>query len=172
MEILEEVWTNIPGFPTYSVSNLGDVMNNKTEKLVKPHLTPHGVQYIPLHKKGANYTRSVKVLVARAYLEGQTKKFSTPINKDGNKSNNRVDNLAWRPLWFANKYSRQFLLPFDHEEDGPVVERATQEEYATIREAAIENGLLFRDVYRSIFSEQPVFPTKQVFMIPHSIQVR
>lgn len=172
MEVIEEVWVNIPDFDRYSVSNMGRVMNVRTEKLVKPQLTPQGITYVPLYTPNGNVARSIKVLVAKAFVDGETKIFDTPINKDGNKSNNQADNLVWRPRWFAIKYSRQFLSIFDKELDGPVYENETDERFETIREVAITFGLLFRDVYRSSYSKTPVFPTGQVFRIPNSIHVR
>lgn len=172
METIEEAWITIPGFKRYSVSNYGYVMNIRTEKLVKPQLTPQGVVYVPLYEGGRNQARSVKVLVAKAFVEGETKIFDTPINKDGNKSNNQVSNLVWRPRWFAVKYSRQFLTNYIRCDNGPVYDVKTEERFETIREVGISYGLLFRDVYRSTYSETPVFPTEQVFRIPNSIHVR
>jgi len=172
METLEEVWVTIPDVPGYSVSNLGDVMNNKTETLIKPQLTPQGIVYVPLYSGSKTITRSVKVLVAKAFVEGETEVFGTPINLDGDKTNNRVDNIVWRPLWFAVKYSRQFLVPYDKSEIGPVYDTLTQDRYETVYEVAVTHGLLFRDVYRSCFSSTRVFPTGHTFHIPDTIQVR
>jgi hypothetical protein len=172
MEVIEEVWATISDVPGYSVSNHGDVMNNKTETLIKPQLTPQGIVYVPLYADSKTITRSVKVLVAKAFVAGETDIFGTPINLDGDKTNNRVDNIVWRPLWFAVKYSRQFLHPYIHAEVGPVYDIATQDRYETVYEVAVTNGLLFREVYRSCFSSTRVFPTGQTFHIPDTIQVR
>lgn len=170
-EVYEEIWTTIPDFPRYSVSNTGDVMNNRTEKLVKPQLTPQGVVYVPLFEDGDQHVRSVKVLVAKAFVEGETEVFDTPINKDGNKTNNHYTNLVWRPRWFAVKYSRQFLKPQLHSDVGPVYDDINGEQYLNVYEAATANGLLIRDVFRSTFSDAPVFPTWQVFRIPGRLRV-
>lgn len=172
MDVLEEVWEPIPGFPLYSVSNLGRVMNIKTERPIKPQLTPQGVVYVPMYADGRNQTKSVKVLVAKAFLEGETRVFNTPINRDGNKTNNRVDNLLWRPLWFAVKYSHQFNKPYVHEKKGPVYECETEARFEDIFEAGITFGLLFREVYLSTYTGIKVAPTGQRFRIPGTIQVR
>lgn len=173
MEVtMEEVWKEIPDFPRYSVSNLGHIMNIRTEKLVKPQLTPQGVVYVPMYEGGENHTRSVKVLVARAFLEGETKIFDTPINKDGDKTNNRVDNLLWRPRWFAVKFSRQFPVVYPHAYFGPIYETETDDRFDTIYEVGVLYGLLFKDIFRSIYSQTPVFPTNQIFRTPDPIQVR
>lgn len=167
MNDVEEVWATIPGLEDrYSVSNLGHVMNIRTEKLIKPQLTPQGISYVPLYSDAGNVTRSIKVLVARAFVEGEDVVFDTPINMDGQKSNNRADNLVWRPRWFAVKYSRQFLTDYRHAEEGPIFDMGSDIKYDTIREVGIRFGLLFRDIHRSTYTATPVFPTDQVFRIP------
>lgn len=174
MDELEEVWKEIPDFPKYAVSNLGRVMNIRTENIVKEQRTPQGIIYVPLYG-GPEKTKSVKVLVARAFLDHgdlDPKVFDTPINKDGDKSNNRVDNLAWRPRWFAVKYSRQFLSPHPNSHVGPVYDKATNAMYDNVYTVAVTFGLLIRHIYRSTYAETPVFPTQQVFSIPNTIHVR
>jgi hypothetical protein len=174
MDELEEVWAEIPDFPKYVVSNLGRVMNIRTENVVKEQLTPQGIVYVPLYG-GPEKTKSVKLLVARAFLdygEYDPKVFDTPINKDGDKTNNRVDNLAWRPRWFAVKYSRQFLIVNPNSHVGPVYDTATNMMYDNVYIVATTFGLLMRHVYRSTYAETPVFPTKQIFTIPNPIHVR
>lgn len=176
METIEEVWKEIPDFPRYAVSNLGRVMNIRTEQLVKAQLNPKGIEYVPLYEDNRSHTRSTKVLVANAFLdhdEYDPEIFDTPINKDGDKTNNRVDNLVWRPLWFAIRYSRQFSAERTMDADvGPVFDLGTDTEYDNVYVVATRFGLLFRDVHRSVYSESPVFPTGQVFRIPNPIHVR
>lgn len=176
VDVLEEVWKEIPDYPRYAISNLGRVMNQRTENIVKPQITNAGILYVPLYG-GPSKTKSVKLLVAHAFLDRpdyamDEKVFATAINKDGDKTNNRVDNLAWRPLWFAVKYSRQFLVPSEIEKKGPVFDTATNQEYENVYAAAVAFGLLFRHVYRSGYAEVPVFPTQQIFSIPQPIHVR
>jgi len=175
MDIIEEVWKDIPEFPRYMVSNLGNVMNVRTENLVKPQLTPQGILYVPLYGSDQGTTRSIKVLVAKAFLDHEgfdPKIFDTPINKDGDKTNNRVDNLAWRPRWFAVKYSRQFLTPHVNAHVGPVYDVTNNQVYDNVYIVATTFGLLMRHVYRSTYAETPVFPTEQIFSIPNPIHVR
>ncbi len=130
------------------------------------------VVYVPLVRDGEKHTRSIKLLVATAFVPGRSNIFDTPINKDGNKKNNYAENLVWRPRWFAIKYSRQFLSDYKHIARGPVYLLNTEIVYKTIYDASISNGLLFIEVFRSAYSQTPVFPTEQRFRIPNSIQVR
>ncbi len=171
MKVHEEVWKDIRGLKGYSVSSLGDVRNISTNHIIKPQITKNGILYVPLFVNGEKVTRSVKVLVAKAFVSGRTKVFDTAINLDGDKRNNRADNLVWRPRWHAVKYSRQFLVEYPHGKKGPVQELGEGDIFETIIEAGIVNGVLFRDVFTSCRTANPVFPTKQVFGFVDSIQV-
>lgn len=172
MDSTEEIWEPIPDFPSYEVSNMGNVMNVVREKLVKPQINPQGVLYVPLYHNRRKTTRAVRALVANAFVEGKTRSFDTPINRDGDKHNNRADNLVWRPRWFAVTFSRQFGKDYPHADKGPVFDVATGLEYESVYEVATTFGLLMKDVYRSSYSETAVFPTRQVFHIPKAIHVR
>jgi len=165
METIEEVWVEIKGSEGYSISNLGEVKNNSTGGLIKPQISPQGVMYVPLYVNGEKVTRAVKPLVAKNFVPGQTKIFDTAINLDGDKRNNRMDNLAWRPRWFAVKYSRQFLTEFEYADRGPLQEKKSEEIFDNIYQAGVINGILFRDVFTSCRVGTPVFPTTQIFTI-------
>lgn len=167
MNDVNEVWATIEEFPRYSVSSLGFVMNVRTEKLVKPHLNQQGGLYVSLFEDDTQHGRSLKKLVARAFVEGESNMMDTPICLDGDKRNNRADNLMWRPLWFAQKYARQFTTEYAQADAGPVYDMSNEERYETVRDAAMSNGLLFRGVFISTYTNAPVFPTDQVFTIPH-----
>lgn len=173
MKVHEEVWKDIKGLKGYAVSSLGDVRNKSTDHIIKPQITKNGILYVPLYVNGEKVTRSVKVLVAKAFVPGRTKTFDTAINLDGDKRNNRADNLVWRPRWHAVKYSRQFLPQntYPHGKKGPVQELVEGDIFETIIEAGVTNGVLFRDVFTSCRTSNPVFPTKQIFGFVDSIQV-
>lgn len=162
MKLHEDVWVDIKDADGYQVSSAGEVRNASTGKLIKPQITPNGVVYIPLYVNGEKKARSLRPLVANAFVEGKTTMFNTAIHLDGDKLNHRADNLVWRPHWFAVKYSRQFLKSIAEESKGPVVD-SERRVYETVRDAGIANGVLFRDVYLSCRVGTPVFPTKQVF---------
>ncbi len=164
MEVVEEVWVDIKDAEGYSISSFGLVMNKASGKLIKPQLTPNGIVYVPLYVNGEKVTRSVKVMVANAFVEGKTNMFDTAINKDGNKMNNRADNLVWRPRWYAIKYSRQFRAEFPHSQKGPVQDSIGGEIFETIYVAGVSNGLLFKEIFTSCRTGAPVFPTAQVFV--------
>jgi len=160
---MDEHWSVIPEFPNYSVSDLGNVMNNITGRDIRLTLTSQGAVKVGLVRGGTQYTRSVKVLVAEAFVPGRTDIFDTPIQLDGYQHNNMAENLMWRPRWFAWKYSRQFAIESDYHSRGPIYDLDTGQRYADVYEVATRNGLLFQDVWRSVNLGYPTFPTKQVF---------
>lgn len=88
-----EEWRPIEGYEgLYEVSNLGAVRNVRTGN--RPPSNPYG--YVTLYKNGINTTRSRGFLVGTAFVPGKTKPNQCILHKDGNKSNNRADNLEWR----------------------------------------------------------------------------
>ena len=106
-EFIEE-WKTIEEFPNYDISNYGNIANNFNEVLLEVSKTKQGALKVGLVKDGKQYTRSVKVLVAEAFVIGQTDIFDTPILLDGNQSNCSAWNIEWRPRWHAWNYSYQF----------------------------------------------------------------
>lgn len=157
----------IEGFWDYYITINGDVVNAKTWRKMTTSPTAFGEPTVGLVRDGRQYRRSVKVLVARAFVEGETEIFDTPIQLDGNRNNLRADNIVWRPRWFAWKYSNQFQGGPDNYPDwyygGPVLDVVNGIRYDTVLEAAIENGILCRDILSSCNNQTQVFPTAQLF---------
>lgn len=124
----------------------------------------HGVTHVGLTKNRVQYRRSVTLLVATAFLaEFYKETFDAPINLDGDRSNNRVENLVWRPRWFAVKYHQQFK---DNTRRGfltPIRETKTGEEFESSWEAAIKYGLLDREILLATINNTYVWPTYQRF---------
>lgn len=102
---MEEVWKPIEGYEgRYEVSNLGRVKSLSrtiinTGRILKEkynclHLKRGGYHSVLLSKDGIKKTVQLHQLVARAFIEN--KKNHKAVNHiDGNKLNNRVDNLEW-----------------------------------------------------------------------------
>lgn len=163
---MEIMWAPIQDFPNYSVSNYGDVVNETTGRVLRQSTTLQGALKVKLFYEGGEITKSVKVLVAEAFIESPNELFNTPIHLDGNQRNCRADNIVWRPRWFAWKYTRQFVILPVYINRGPVLELDTQVQYFTVYDAATLNGLLFNGVWESIcLVKEEVFPTWQRFWI-------
>lgn len=112
----EEIWKDIKGYQGYQVSNLGRVRTyNKTTYTEKHgirqwqdrilHFKPstssranikQGMGYrVDLWKNGKPKTFLVARLVATTFLEDLINTDMTVNHKDGNRLNNRVENLEW-----------------------------------------------------------------------------
>jgi len=160
---METEWKPIPEFPEYLVSNYGDVVNGKTGKWIQLSVTQRGAVKVGLVYQRKQYTRSVSVLVADAFVPGRDVIYDTPIHLNGDKTNNRADNLAWRPRWFALAYTKQLDRISENDRLGPLRDIATDQRYFDIVEACTLHGLLFKDVRRAIVMKESVFPTIQRF---------
>lgn len=88
------LWKKIDGFENYSVSVEGKVRNDTTMKLLKQCLNNKGYSMINLWNNNKGHWKTIHRLVAIAFIPNPQDKPC--INHvDGNKQNNRVDNLEW-----------------------------------------------------------------------------
>lgn len=173
---MQEQWVELDEFPGYSVSDKGRVRNDSNGRLLNPSYNAGGVLKVNLSYDGKRHTRSVKILVAKAFVKGQTEIFNCPINLDGDPGNNCVYNLMWRPRWFAWKYTRQFVDqplwypggPMVDLDFGEIIDDDSGIVYEDIYQAATQNGVLFKDVWRGVFLSKRAFPTNQLFRLHNS----
>lgn len=92
-----EQWAEIPGYPAYRVSSLGNVWSDISQRNLKPGTNSSGYPCVVLYdgtvpKKPRSFT--VHSLVARAFLGDQP--IGTQVNHiDGNKRNNPASNLEY-----------------------------------------------------------------------------
>lgn len=162
---MTEQWKMIDLFPEYSVSNFGNVRSNKSSRILSISPNQYGVVQVGLMKNGVQYHRSVPLLVAKAFLPLKPGPFDTPINLDGDRLNNHVENLVWRPRWFAVKYNRQFRYPSDLHISRPIVDLKTGEISIDSMECAKRYGLLEEEVVLAVMNKSYVWPTYQEFRI-------
>lgn len=89
------MWKEIPGTQgIYSISDSGEVKNNRTDKTIKQSFYKNGYLGVGIVINGKQKRYRVHRLVAMTFLENPEKK--TQVNhKDGNKTNNSVSNLEW-----------------------------------------------------------------------------
>lgn len=156
-------WREIEMFPGYSVSNSGLIRNDNTDRMMRQSQNERGIVYVGMMKRGIQYKRSVSLLVAEAFLRVKPHpEFVSTINLDGDRWNNNVANLMWRPRWFATKYFQQFRI-------GPqgfgrwIEEVTTHELFPTSWDAALKYGLLDREITIAIMHRTYVWPTYQRF---------
>jgi hypothetical protein len=158
-----EEWKVIREFPDYSVSNEGRVRNERTDRIMALTLNQMGIVQVGLTKNSHYFKRAVAPLVAHAFIPRPFGPFDTPINLDGDRTNNFVENLMWRPRWFAVKYHKQFKQSFRHLNSHPIIDTKTGEIYTTEFDACVINGLLLDDLRHAIVNRTYVWPTYQIF---------
>jgi hypothetical protein len=166
--LTEEVWADIPGFSEYAISDLGRVYNRRTDRIMSVSLNNYGHVKITLVADGTRrrYTRAVSVMVAEAFLEVPHVLSDQLVVLDGDFTHLTPSNLAWRPTWFAWKYTRQLKERQPrHYENLPVLNLVTGAEYESIMQAGITEGLLFDDIWKSTYTAEPVYPNGSIFEI-------
>lgn len=124
-----EKWITINGKPNYEVSNLGQVRNKTTGKILAQYKTSTSDRwFVKIHKKNCNVAR----LVATAFIPPiEGKEYVNHI--DGNKLNNRADNLEWvnRSENEKHAFANGLKTPTRGERSG--MAKATQEQVDYIR---------------------------------------
>lgn len=91
-----EIWKDIDGYEgIYQVSNLGRVksFHRKTPTILKPMVNHKGYLRVELHNKTTCELRLIHRLVMEVFNPNDVNLQVNHI--DGDKSNNRLDNLEW-----------------------------------------------------------------------------
>ena len=91
---MSEVWKDIPEFDQYEVSDLGNVRNKKSQRVMIKFQSDSGYQRITLRCNKKYVTRDVHRLVALAFLPNPEGK-ATVNHKNRVKNDNRLENLEW-----------------------------------------------------------------------------
>lgn len=147
-----EIFQDIPGFDNYLVSNFGYVVNRRTDKILKPIRTASDSVRIGMTRDSVQHQRSLPLLVANSFIEQPAEHFNTPINLDSDRFNCRVDNLAWRPRWFANLYHKQFKSSYIVRARKSLEIVETGQRYRNLFEVCTTHGLLGTEVLNSAMS--------------------
>lgn len=105
---MEEVWKNINGYNgLYQVSNLGRVRSmprviNRSigtcvtkERILKTFQLKGGYVNVMLRINGKSVNHNVHRLVAETFIPNINPNYDCVNHIDGNKANNRIDNLEW-----------------------------------------------------------------------------
>lgn len=158
-----EKWATIEDFPDYAVSSEGNIRNKNTGRIMRTSSNQYDVLMVGLMRDGKQHKRSVPLLVLNAFMPERSSNFDTPINLNGHRTDNRLENLVWRPRWYAVLYNRQFAEPYEHPIVTPIRDPATGRIFPNSFSVATHYGLLEKDIVLSILNRTVVWITYQRF---------
>ena len=100
VEITMALYSKIEGFPNYVIRSDGYVINIKRGREMKNCLHTHsktGYQKYQcgLYHEGKQKNFTVSVLLAKAFIPGQSEERNSVDHKDQNSLNNNLSNLRW-----------------------------------------------------------------------------
>jgi len=142
---MTERWERIADFPAYEVSNIGNVRNRKTGKVLHQCKQPGAYNSVMLYSNSKKPKRCrVHRLVADAFLLNLDD-LPQVNHKDGNKTNNCVENLEWCTRSENQQHRRNVLKKGLR----PVVCVETQRFYESVKSAAEQNKSHIPNIVRA-----------------------
>lgn len=141
-------WLTCKENDNYEVSELGDIRNKKTKRLLKPKLRKsNGYLEVQFYDEGKRTYHYIHRLVANNFIPNPENK--TQVNhKDEIKSNNYRFNLEWMTPKENTQYSQGFPIEA-RDIDGNLVK-----EFKSFREA-IDEGYYTAQIKRSFMFQLP-----------------
>lgn len=137
------------GFPSYSVTYDGNILNKEGKALKSCDRGKKGYQVVTLYNNGTKKNVSVHQVVALAFLDNPNN-HDTVDHKDNDPRNNHADNLQWMAneknaskSWSAGNHDFQ-KKTVKQMKDGEVVR-----EYESIAHASREIGVHFSTISRA-----------------------
>jgi len=140
----EEIWAPINGFPTYAISNLGNIKHvGEREVLRKTAVNHQGFPTIVLFRDSMRYSRHVNKLVAEAFCAEPQYRDETAIwHVDGNLENCRADNLRWDRRDRVLEWNEMHRRSYPKYNTPKVQNNRTGQIYVNAYELALAEGIL------------------------------
>lgn len=129
-----EEWRKSKQFPKYEASSEGRIRNSKTGRILKTQINDHGYERLTLRRDKKQHSASVHRIIADAFydIDGSDLEVN---HIDGNKLNNRIDNLEYCTRSANTLHALKMKLRTPPNQIGiKVVE--TGEVYNSVRECA------------------------------------
>lgn len=132
---MNEQWRDIKGYEgLYQISNFGRIksLHYKNHRIMSVSVSNKGYERLVLSKNGKHQSVCVHVLVAKTFVANPDNKREVN-HKDGDKSNNRADNLEWSTRSENMKHAhKNKLLNLKYGADNPIA-KLTVEDVEYIR---------------------------------------
>lgn len=88
-----EVWKPAHNFPAYVCSTEGRIKNIRTQRIQKPTPNSKGCLKVSMYRDKKRYTMKIHRVIAETFLGAHPE--MDVRHKDGDRSNNRPENLEW-----------------------------------------------------------------------------
>ena len=143
-----EVWKDIPEYKgEYAASNLGNIKNLRTGRILKPRRDRYG--YLNVDIKG-KFCRNHR-LVAKAFLDNPNN-YNVVNHINGDKTDNRVENLEWTTVKANNQHARRSGINFDsyHKVYATRISDGKTFFFESTSSASLELGISLRKIIRAL----------------------
>lgn len=166
---MEEYWKDVVGYEDlYLVSNLGRIKTlykRKYGSIINVYINQQGYCFVRLNKNKKRTGLLLHRLVAKAFIPNPENKPQVN-HKDGNKQNNKVDNLEWvtssenmKHSWNNNLMSYNTYNSFNNNHKGKTVLQLDIEgnlinTYTSLTEASKTTGIKSSNISACCLNKQ------------------
>lgn len=143
---MTEIWKPVKDFRGYFISNYGQI--RRGAKVINDYLTGDGYRRVALYRDGKKIYKFTHHLVADAFIPNEEGKLYV-CHKDGNHSNNRVDNLtrdtkttmSWKNDTKRVEAARKRAVCMGFANMKPVRNLDTNEVFDSVKLASVKYGI-------------------------------